>query len=342
MNFSTNSHRRKNILTGEWVLVSPHRNKRPWQGKMDQPPPMSKQSYDPNCYLCPSNIRSSGALNPAYEDTFVFTNDFAALVPAKQESYTDGLLQAKSESGECKVICYSPNHSLTLPLLHTDAIEKIIQLWIAQYRELGSKKEVNYVQIFENKGELMGCSNPHPHGQIWAQHSIPQEVEKKDRHLKAYWNDHSTSIISSYIDQELKVNERIVLENDSFLVVVPFWAVWPYETMIIPKSHQQSIDQMSSKQQKDFAAILKAVTIKYDNLFQTSFPYSAGIHQAPTNDKDQSHWHWHMCFYPPLLRSADIKKFMVGYELFANPQRDSTAEQAAEQLRACSLTHYSL
>lgn len=341
MDFSNNSHKRKNILTGEWVIVSPHRTKRPWHGKKDQPQSMSTQSYDPNCYLCPTNDRSFGAVNPDYKDTFVFTNDFPALVPAKEESYAQGLLHAESESGECKVICYSPNHSLTLPLMELNAIEKVIQLWIAQYRELGSKEDVNYVQIFENKGVIMGCSNPHPHGQIWAQRSIPQEVEKKDKHLIAYWQDHNRSILSDYLDQEFRAKERIVLENDSFVVLVPFWAVWPFETMIIPKTHQQSIEQMSGKQQKDFALILKELTSKYDNLFQTSFPYSAGIHQAPTTCIDQSHWHWHMSFYPPLLRSADVKKFMVGYELFASPQRDITAEQAAKRLRECSSKHYS-
>lgn len=342
MDFSNNSHRRKNILTGEWVIVSPHRTKRPWQGKKDQPQSFSSVGYDPSCYLCPGNKRSSGDVNPNYQTTFVFTNDFSALVEAKEETFEEGLLTAQSESGECKVVCYSPNHSLTLPLMSVDAIEKVVQLWVAQYEELGSKRNVNYVQIFENKGAIMGCSNPHPHGQIWAQRSIPQEVAKKQFHQKEYWGLNQRSLLGDYLKQELELKDRIVLENESFVALVPFWAVWPFEVMIVPKLHQKSIDEMNAHQQNNFARILKEMTVKYDNLFKTSFPYSAGIHQAPTNKENQDHWHWHMSFYPPLLRSADVKKFMVGYEMFANPQRDITAEQAAERLRKCSLVHYAV
>ena len=341
MDLSNTPHRRKNMLTGEWVLVSPHRTKRPWQGKKDQPQQVLNLDYDPTCYLCPGNQRAGGENNPQYENTFSFKNDFAALIESPKTSFKSGLLAAESESGLCKVICYSPNHSLTLPLMSLEAIDKVITLWQREYRELGEMEEVNYVQIFENKGAIMGCSNPHPHGQIWAQHSIPQEVQKKVYHQKKYWEENGSSLLEDYTKQELEAKERVVLENESFVVVVPYWAVWPYETMIIPKRHLTSIAALNSAEVKDYSKILKELTILYDNLFETSFPYSAGIHQAPTNDDEHQYWHWHMSFYPPLLRSAEVKKFMVGYEMFANAQRDITAEQAAAALRALPVTHYS-
>ena len=340
MDINNTPHRRKNILTGEWVLVSPHRTKRPWQGKKDTPQQAETIAYDPNCYLCPGNERAGGAKNPNYTGTYSFTNDFAALLQSKDERFIDGLLEAESESGICKVICYSPNHGLTLPLMDIKSIIAVIKLWQSEYKELGGNPDINHVQIFENKGAIMGCSNPHPHGQIWAQRSIPQEVQKKIVQQKKYWDKNGRSILGDYINQERVAQERIVSENDSFVALVPYWAVWPFETMIVPKRHVSSILDLNEQEIADYASILKILTIKYDNLFETSFPYSAGIHQSPTNGQDNKHWHMHMSFYPPLLRSAEIKKFMVGYEMFANPQRDITAEQAAKRLRDCNSSHY--
>jgi len=340
MDINNTPHRRKNILTGEWVLVSPHRTKRPWQGKKDTPQQAETIAYDPNCYLCPGNERAGGAKNPNYTGTYSFTNDFAALLQSKDERFIDGLLEAESESGICKVICYSPNHGLTLPLMDVKSIIAVIKLWQSEYKELGDNPDINHVQIFENKGAIMGCSNPHPHGQIWAQRSIPQEVQKKIVQQKKYWDQNGRSILGDYINQERIAQQRIVSENDSFVALVPYWAVWPFETMIVPKRHVSSILDLNEQEIADYASILKILTIKYDNLFETSFPYSAGIHQSPTNGQDNKHWHMHMSFYPPLLRSAEVKKFMVGYEMFANPQRDITTEQAAKRLRDCNSSHY--
>jgi len=341
MDFNNTPHRRKNILTGEWTLVSPQRTKRPWQGKKYKPQEVERFEYDPNCYLCPGNKRAGGTKNPDYTGTYSFQNDFEALFEGPAETFKDGLLETESESGICKVICYSPNHSLTLPLMEVNDIEEVITLWQKEYSTHGSDPNINHVQIFENKGAIMGCSNLHPHGQIWAQRSIPQEVQKKVVQQKNYWDKNNSSLLGDYLNQELDTKERVVLENKTFVALVPFWAVWPFEAMIVPKRHITSILELTQNEVKDYASILKGLTIRYDNLFETSFPYSAGIHQAPTDANDNSHWHMHMSFYPPLLRSAEVKKFMVGYEMFANPQRDITAEQAAERLRDCATTHYS-
>ena len=340
--FNENPHRRFNILTGEWILVSPHRTKRPWQGKTEKPSLETKPKYDPNCYLCPTNGRMGGAVNPDYKKPFSFVNDFSALLKdVEEEKYENGLLYAESESGICKVVCFSPDHSLTLPLMSTEEINDVISLWQQEYKELGAIDGINHVQIFENKGDVMGCSNPHPHGQIWAQRSIPQEVQKKCDRLSTYWKNHKRSILEDYVKQELELDERIILENEYFVSLIPYWAVWPYETMIVPKKKMAHIGELSDNAKKAFAEIIQKTTIRLDNIFQTSFPYSAGIHQAPTNGKAHPEWHFHMSFYPPLLRSATVKKFMVGYEMFANPQRDITAEQAANTLKALSDIHYS-
>lgn len=340
-NIYNQPHRRYNILTGEWILVSPHRTKRPWQGKTEDRVVPKTVTYDEKCYLCPGNERASGDHNPQYENVYTFTNDFAALLPeVTKEEVNDGLFRAETEKGICKVICFSPNHSLTLPLMEVNDIVKVIQKWKEEYTQLGAIDGINNIQIFENKGAIMGCSNPHPHGQIWAQRSIPEEIVKKTEHQKAYWDKNRKSLLQDYLKQELESRERILIENDHFVVLVPYWAVWPYETMIIPKRHIQHIGQLTSEEEVAYAKIIKALTIKYDNLFETSFPYSAGIHQQPTDGKDHQEWHFHMSFYPPLLRSATVKKFMVGYEMFANPQRDITAEAAAETLRALSDVHY--
>jgi len=343
MNDTLNSapHRRYNILTGEWVLVSPHRTQRPWQGKTENKTEDTRPGYVPDCYLCPGNTRSSGDVNSDYKEPFSFYNDFPALMPqGPGENISNGLLRAESETGICKVVCFSPDHSLTLPLMKVEDITKVVQTWKKEYIELGEKEDINYVQIFENKGEVMGCSNPHPHGQIWAQRSIPHEIEKKSAHLKGFWKLNNKSLLSTYLNQELASGERLVIENRHFVALVPYWAVWPYEVMIIPRTHYSHIGQLNDEEEKAFAQIIKDLCIRYDNLFETSFPYSAGIHQRPTTGEEYNEWHFHMSFYPPLLRSATVKKFMVGYELFASPQRDITAEQAAETLRNLSSIHY--
>lgn len=339
---NNNPHRRYNILTGEWILVSPHRTKRPWQGKTENKKQREKVEYDPSCYLCPGNSRAGGETNPRYTEPFSFTNDFAALLPQTEHlEMNKGLFRAETEKGICKVVCFSPDHSVTLPLMEEADITKVIGMWKKEFQELGGKEGINYVQIFENKGEIMGCSNPHPHCQIWSQSSIPTEILKKSEKFREYWNEKKSSLLGDYLKQELEANERILEQNEHFVALVPFWAVWPFEAMIIPKRHIQNITQLNSAEEKAYAEILKKLTIKYDNLFETSFPYSSGIHQAPTDGKEYPEWHFHMSFYPPLLRSATVKKFMVGYEMFAGPQRDITAEEATNRLNELPEEHYS-
>jgi UDPglucose--hexose-1-phosphate uridylyltransferase len=335
-------HTRLNILTGDWILVSPHRTKRPWQGKVETLPPDDRPSYDPTCYLCPRNMRADGTVNPDYQHSFVFTNDFSALLQDSPdgELNINGLLSAKSERGICKVLSFSPDHSLTLPRMPVEEIKKVIEVWCDEYKKIGSDPGIKYIQIFENKGEVMGSSNPHPHGQIWASSSLPLEIVKETNQQKKYFLENGKSLLSNYVQLELEQKERIVLENEHFVALVPFWAVWPYETMIVSKRHIQHLLQFTPDEKHAYAEILKRLTAKYDNLFEISFPYSAGIHQSPVNDGNHEEWHWHMHFYPPLLRSATVKKFMVGYEMLANPQRDVTAEWAAEKLRGLSEIHY--
>ena len=328
------SHKRFNILTGEWVLVSPHRAKRPWQGQNEAASNEVRPSHDASCYLCAGNTRINGEINPDYKDAFVFTNDFAALQKdSKTFKIEEGLLQAQSETGICKVICFSPDHSKSLADMDVNSIEKVVETWQKEYEEIGQNKAINYVQIFENKGAVMGCSNPHPHGQIWSQSTLPNEVAKKDNLQLAYFNKNKSSLLGDYLTQELDKQERIIFENDSFVVLVPFWAIWPFEAMIAPKKHQKNILEMSEAETTRFAEAISVLTKAYDKLFNTSFPYSSGIHQSPTDGKANQHWHWHMSFYPPLLRSATVKKFMVGYEMFGSPQRDITAEIAAKRLK---------
>lgn len=335
-------HRRYNPLTGEWIQVSPHRAKRPWQGQVEKVSGPSAMQYDPSCYLCPGNARSNGEHNPAYESCYSFVNDFAALIADVPEGSVNDheLLIAKAEKGICKVICFSPRHDLTIPEMTVPQIEQVVRQWIIEYKELGSNDFINYVQIFENKGAVMGCSNPHPHGQIWAQESIPQEPMKKQEHQLAYFRKHGKTLLSDYRKLELTKRERIVIENDHFLALVPFWAVWPFETMIVPKRAMARITDMTADEVQAMADMYQRLTIRYDNLFETSFPYSAGIHQAPSDGEEHKEWHWHMVFYPPLLRSATVKKFMVGYEMLANPQRDISAEGSAAKLRSLPAVHY--
>jgi UDPglucose--hexose-1-phosphate uridylyltransferase len=344
MNFTRFPHRRYNILTGDWVLVSSHRTDRPWQGKIEKTAAQKSLPYDPGCYLCPGNERASGAKNPQYEKTFVFVNDYPALLPegSEESMNNNSLLVAESEKGLCKVLCYSPRHDLTLPLMEQGQIANVVAMWIDQYREIGSSPGIGSVQIFENRGALMGCSNAHPHGQIWADEKIPPVLSRECERQSVYLKEKKSCLLCDYANLELKERERIVIENRSFTALVPFWAVWPYETMIIPKNHRGSIDELKTDEQADLADILKRLQTRYDNLFLTGFPFSMGIHQKPTDNLVHPEWHFHFHFYPPLLRSATVQKFMVGYELLSMPQRDLTAETAAERLRGLSDVHYSI
>lgn len=338
------SHRRFNLLTGEWILVSPQRTKRPWQGKIESNSHQTLPVYRDDCYLCPGNKRANGETNPDYTSNFIFNNDFSALQNDVEDVNIPEteLLKSKSEKGICRVVCFSPKHNLTLAELEEQEIIKVVKVWQNEYSFLGSKPFINYVQIFENKGEIMGCSNPHPHGQIWAQESIPNEPLKEQVNQLKYFEEKKISLLSVYLNLEKQKQERIVFENESFLLLVPFWAIWPFETMIIAKRNISNILQLSETEVNEFAEILKITTVKYDNIFNVSFPYSAGIHQAPTDGKDHPEWHLHMHFYPPLLRSAEIKKFMVGYEMLGEPQRDITPERSAEILRQADTIHFSL
>jgi UDPglucose--hexose-1-phosphate uridylyltransferase len=330
------SHKRFNILTGEWVLVSPHRAKRPWQGQNEAVNNEKRPSYDESCYLCPGNTRINGEVNPEYTDVFVFTNDFAALQnDSPTFNVNDGLLKAQSETGICKVICFSPDHSKSLADMSALEIQKVVFTWQKEFKELSENPKINYVQIFENKGAVMGCSNPHPHGQIWSQSSLPNEVLKKNTQQLDYYNKNKSSLLGDYLTQELDKNERIIFENDGFVVLVPFWAVWPFEAMIVPKKQQVNILEMTEDETLQYGEAIAVLTKAYDQIFNTSFPYSSGIHQAPTDGNANKHWHWHMSFYPPLLRSASVKKFMVGYEMFGTPQRDITPEQAVKMIKDC-------
>lgn len=341
--FTEQPHRRYNPLQDEWVLVSPHRAKRPWQGQQEKPQPDERPAYDPTCYLCPGNTRTSGDVNPKYEHQFVFQNDFSALLPEGETGTYEGggLLKAVAETGRCRVLCFSPRHDLTLPEMPLGEIRRVVDLWAEQYRELGADPAINYVQIFENKGFVMGCSNPHPHGQIWSELTVPDLPAREGRAQKAYFEKNGRTLLSAYLELELKGDKaRVVVENDTWVVLVPFWAVWPFETLVLPRRAVQDLTQLSDAERDGLADILSQLTIRYDNLFQISFPYSAGFHQRPTDGQDYPEWNLHMHFLPPLLRSATVKKFMVGYELLANAQRDITAEQAAERLRALPAVHY--
>lgn len=340
---NTDPHRRFNPLIGEWVLVSPHRSQRPWQGQNETILEKNLTAYESDCYLCPGNYRANGSENPKYEKCYVFDNDFGALKIEESIVKIDtnsNFFRSKPERGICKVICFSPKHYLTLPEMELIDIEDVIKVWRQEYNILGKLDFINYIQIFENKGEAMGCSNPHPHGQIWAQESMPNEVEKTNKNLKSYFEKEHSNFLLDYLNQELIENKRIVINNEFFVVLVPFWAIWPYETIILPKRKIENINEMTEAEISNFALTIKQLTTKYDNLFQTSFPYSAGIHQSPTDGIAHPEWQLHFHFYPPLLRSAIVKKFMVGYEMLGEAQRDITAESSAEILRNLSLTHY--
>lgn len=344
--FNSREHpnRRLNILTGEWILVSPHRTKRPWQGKTESVQEGRMPVYEESCYLCPGNTRADGSKNPVYSDVFSFQNDYSALLPdtPEEKQSLDNLLVMESQRGICKVMAFSPDHSLTLAEMSSADIEKVIEIWQQEFLELSSIDFIKYIQIFENKGGIMGCSNPHPHGQIWAVSELPNEIAKETANQLAYFNSRGKSMLAEYLRKELELDERIIAANDSFVALVPFWATWPYEAMIISRRHITDISFFTKQEKKSLAELMQILLIKYDNLFKTSFPYSAGMHQRPVNDGVHAEWHWHMHFYPPLLRSATVKKFMVGYEMLANAQRDITPEDAARQLKEISAIHYKL
>ena len=339
---TANPHRRLNALTGEWVLVSPHRTKRPWQGQFDRPAQDVLPEYDKQCYLCPGNERAGGARNPAYESTFVFDNDFPALLGGIPEGAVDegGLLQARAEQGLCRVVCFSPRHDLTLARMDAAAIRRVVDVWVEQDLEIGASPEIGYVQIFENRGAMMGCSNPHPHGQIWSTQNVPEEPAKEHRAQRARFAKTGRPLLADYLELELEAGERIVCANDSFVALVPFWAVWPFEALLLPRRPFARWGDMSDAERGGLAAILRSLAVRYDNLFETSFPYSMGFHPAPADGNPHREWVFHGHFFPPLLRSAEVRKFMVGFEMLGTPQRDITAEQAAARLRGLSEAHY--
>ena len=337
---TTHPHRRYNPLTGEWIQVSPHRMKRPWQGKIEKAPPDDRPPYDEKCYLCPGNSRAGNAQNPDYDGTLVFTNDFAALLPDTPASPTSDhpLLRAQAVQGTCRVICFSPRHDLTLAEMSVDEICDVVDVWAGQTAELGQIYE--WVQVFENKGAMMGCSNPHPHGQVWALDTLPNEPRKEDAHQRAYWEQGQRPLLLDYVQLEMELETRVVASNEQWTAVVPYWAIWPFELLLLPRRQVLRLPDLTADERRALATILQALLIRYDNLFDTSFPYSMGWHGAPFTDGDGSHWQLHAHFYPPLLRSATVKKFMVGYEMLGEAQRDLTAEHAAARLRNLSPVHY--
>ena len=337
MKLAEDPHRRLNALTQEWVLVSPHRTMRPWQGEVAKLPAESQPRYDPTCYLCPGNARAGGIRNPEYASTFVFENDFAALKPRTARDRLDaenmGLLVAEGEPGICRVICFSPRHDLTLATMTPEEIEPVAHTWVGQFRELGGLKDIHYVQIFENRGAMMGASNPHPHCQIWGTASIPDAPAKELASQSAYLKKHQRCLLCDYVGLEQRQQVRAVCENESFVVLVPFWAVWPFELLVCSRRHMGSMNDFSEDDAGALSRMLHQVTATYDKVFDAPFPYSMGFHQAPTDGGQHPEWHFHAHFYPPLLRSATIRKFMVGFEMLGTPQRDITPESAAERLR---------
>ncbi|KPL91191.1 UDP-glucose--hexose-1-phosphate uridylyltransferase [Herpetosiphon geysericola] len=341
MNLSDTPHRRYNPLTDEWVLVSPHRTARPWQGQVEKVIPDQRPAFDAACYLCPGVTRANGEINPAYTSTFVFPNDFAALLPdSPSATLADGLFQAHSERGICRVICFSPRHDLTLAEMEIPDIRLVVDLWASQFSELAAIDWIKHVEIFENRGAAMGASNPHPHGQIWANESIPTIVASEQRSQKAYFAQHQRPLLLDYVEQEVARNERVVYANEHWAAVVPFWAVWPYETMLLPRRAVSTLAELSEAERDSLADLLSHTLIRYDNLFQTSFPYTFGWHNAPCDGADYAHHVVHAHIYPPLLRSATVRKFMVGYEMLAQAQRDLTAETAAQRLRDLPSLHW--
>ena len=336
-------HRRYNPLRKQWVLVSPHRTQRPWQGEINPSSGFSDVHYDPLCYLCPGNERAGGHRNPAYTSVFVFQNDYAALMPdspAPEGGSDSPLLRAERERGECRVVCFHPDHSLTLARMKVPDIRTVIDTWCDQFAELGAKREIAHVQIFENRGAMMGASNPHPHCQIWATEHVPDEPAAETVSQREYFDKSGSCLLCDYLATEIKEKSRVVCENEDFLTLVPWWAVWPFETLVLARPHLASLPDFSERQRQSLADILKQTTTRYDNLFGTSFPYTMGFHQSPTDGEKHPEWHFHAHFYPPLLRSATVRKFMVGFEMLGMPQRDITPESAAERLRSVPAEHF--
>jgi len=335
-------HRRYNPLSGDWLLVSPHRNKRPWQGMEESSHWQESPAYQPDCYLCPGNDRAGGASNPEYTGTYVFTNDFAALQPGIPEAAPgdDPLFQLEAERGTCRVVCFAPDHSKTLPLLTQAEVRGVVDTWIEEVEQLG--QDYPWVQVFENKGAQMGCSNPHPHGQIWAQSRLPSLVAREHEQQHSYYQKQGRPMLLDYVERELQLEERLVEVNDHWVALVPYWAAWPFELLVLPRQARSRITELSGPERDSLSDLLRKVTARYDNLFACSFPYSMGWHGAPFTGEDASPWQLHAHFYPPLLRSASVRKFMVGYEMLGEPQRDITAEQAAKRLREQSTIHFRL
>jgi UDPglucose--hexose-1-phosphate uridylyltransferase len=335
LNLQQDVHRRYDPLRDEWVLVSPQRAARPWQGQLEAPAAPSPLAYDPQCYLCAGNRRADGTVNPPYTTTFVFDNDFAALLPGEPAAAwnLEGLLSAQGETGRCRVIVYSPSHDLSLPQMSVPAIRSVIDTWAAESSRLGAEAEIRAVTVFENRGAAMGASNPHPHGQVWANRTIPDEQLRESAQQLRFWRTHNSCLLCDYAALELREAERVICSNAHFLAIVPFWAVWPFESLVLPRTHLGTLGALDHAMREDLAALLKDLTGRYDALFGVPFPYSMGWHQQPTDGADHPHWHLHAHFYPPLLRSATVRKFLVGYELLAGPQRDMTAEAAAAALR---------
>ncbi len=334
-------HRRWNPLTREWVLVSPHRTQRPWQGQVEKSVAPPSLKYDPKCYLCPGNERAGGKRNPAYRETFAFDNDFAALLPEVEAGQLDegGILVARSERGLCRVVCFLPDHSLTVARMSIPQIRRVVDEWVQQYLEIGSLDYIQSVQIFENRGEMMGASNPHPHCQIWSNETLPNQLAVE---VQAFEEHKGACLLCDYLKIEQKDGSRLVCENEHFAAYVPFWAVWPYETLVLSKRHLAGMDQLSDGERDALADVMKRLTTRYDNLFEISFPYTMGFHQRPTDGAEHGRFHFHAHYYPPLLRSATVRKFMVGYEMLGTPQRDITPEWAADRLRTSSETHYAM
>lgn len=328
-------HRRYNPLLDEWVLCSPHRLERPWQGQVETTAEESLPPYDPSCYLCPGNTRANGQRNPTYTATFIFDNDFPALLADAPAGALDegGLLVATAERGTCRVLCFSPRHDVTLAHMSEGEIGAVVEAWSAEFRELGGRDRVSYVQVFENKGAMMGCSNPHPHCQIWATEHVPLLPSRKREAQRRYFRAHGRDLLGDYLDCELRHGDRVVFGNDAWVVLVPFWAVWPYETMVVPRRHVTDLSALHTDERHALASLLLRLNARYDNLFRTSFPYSMGWHAAPTDGEPHPYWRLHAVYFPPLLRSATVRKFLVGYEMTGEPQRDLTPEAAAARLR---------